>query len=182
MALLALTVIGAEKSGLVSSLADVVSSCGGNWEHSQMTELAGRFAGIVTVDVPDERADELIEALRPLDGLIDVTAQRTDGSAQAPQGSAAFTLDLTGHDRPGIVAEVTAAMAHREVTILRLETDTVDAPMAGGRLFEAHAELRAPSAGALEELKTDLERLAGELMVDIEVVDTDQAVTEVAPV
>ncbi|PIE27886.1 MAG: amino acid-binding ACT protein, partial [Micrococcales bacterium] len=74
MALLALTVIGAEKSGLVSSLADVVSSCGGNWEHSQMTELAGRFAGIVTVDVPDERADELIEALRPLDGLIDVTA------------------------------------------------------------------------------------------------------------
>ena len=44
---LVLTVIGDDRSGLVEALANVVTNHGGNWEHSQMAELAGKFAGIV---------------------------------------------------------------------------------------------------------------------------------------
>ena len=56
---LVLTVIGDDRSGLVEALANVVTNHGGNWEHSQMAELAGKFAGIVVVAVQPDRADEL---------------------------------------------------------------------------------------------------------------------------
>ena len=59
-----LTVIGDDRVGLVEALADTVSSHGGNWEHSQMAELAGKFAGIVVVTVPADRATDLTGALR----------------------------------------------------------------------------------------------------------------------
>ena len=49
MATLVLTVIGDDRAGLVNALADVVTAHGGNWERSQLAELAGKFAGIVLV-------------------------------------------------------------------------------------------------------------------------------------
>ena len=60
-----LTVIGDDRAGLVHALSDVVSRHSGNWERSQMAELAGKFAGIVVVSVPAERTDELTAAPRP---------------------------------------------------------------------------------------------------------------------
>ena len=41
----------------MNALADVVAEHGGNWERSQMAELAGKFAGIVMVTVPDTHAE-----------------------------------------------------------------------------------------------------------------------------
>ena len=66
MATLVLTVIGDDRSGLVSALSGVIAANGGSWERSQMARLAGKFAGIVLVAVPDDRADELIRDLQPL--------------------------------------------------------------------------------------------------------------------
>ena len=48
--------IGDDRAGLVNALADVVSAHEGNWERSQLAELAGKFAGIVEVSVPWENA------------------------------------------------------------------------------------------------------------------------------
>src|ERR1700754_4316017 len=74
VSVLVLTVIGDDRVGLVEALADTVSSHGGNWERSQMAELAGKFAGIVVVTVAAERAADLTDALRALDGLLEVSA------------------------------------------------------------------------------------------------------------
>ncbi len=73
MAHLVLTVVGDDRAGLVQSLADAVASHGGNWETSELAELAGAFAGIVLVSVPDDRVDELTRALEGLDGMLRVT-------------------------------------------------------------------------------------------------------------
>jgi glycine cleavage system regulatory protein len=77
-------------------------------------------------------------------------------------------LHLVGHDQPGIVLQVTEALASRGVSIEQLATATVEAPMAGGLLFEADAVLTAPEGVSTEELQTDLEALARELMVDLD--------------
>ena len=69
---LVLSVIGNDRAGLVKALADVIEQEGGNWERSHLSELAGKFAGIVVVTVPGERADGLRAALKPLHGLLDV--------------------------------------------------------------------------------------------------------------
>ena len=72
MASLVLTAIGDDRSGLVSALAGVVTEYGGNWERSQMAELAGKFAGIVLVRIPDDRVGDFTAALEPLSGVLDV--------------------------------------------------------------------------------------------------------------
>jgi glycine cleavage system regulatory protein len=167
MATLVLTVIGDDRAGLVNAVAEVVARHGGNWEQSQMAELAGKFAGIVLVTVPDTSSDALIAALQPLQGMLDITAQV--GAAPAPEARVAhFVLDLVGADRPGIVREITEVLAAHGVNIDRLRTEARDAPMSGGRLFEAHAVLEVDADTDLGALRVALERLADELMVDIE--------------
>ena len=168
MSTLVLTVIGDDRAGLVNAVAEVVARHGGNWERSQMAELAGKFAGIVLVTVPDTGADALVRDLEPLQGMLDITAQPGAVELQviAP-GARRFALDLIGGDRPGIVREITDVLAAHSVNIDTLRTETRDAPMSGGRLFEASAVLEVPGDADIGALRVALERLANELMVDI---------------
>ena len=76
MTTLILTVAGSDRPGLVAAVADIVDAHGGNWESSQLAELAGVFAGVIQVSVAPERENELQEALQAAvkDGTIDVIA------------------------------------------------------------------------------------------------------------
>ena len=71
------------------------------------------------------------------------------------------------------MAEISASLAARGVNIDELTTDVREAPMAGGTLFEARAVLTAPPATSTEELRSMLEGLADELMVEIRVSETE---------
>ncbi len=167
---LVLTAIGDDRAGLVSALADVITSHGGNWEASQMAELAGKFAGIVVVSVPSERADALVEALRTLNGLLEVSAYE---GADEDTGEAAdwnlMTLDILGNDHPGIVHEISSVLSARGLSIDTMTTSTREAPMAGGVLFEAHLDVRVPPNIQLADVRADLEHVAAELFVEMSI-------------
>ena len=90
MTTLVLTVIGDDRSGLVSMLSGVIAQHGGSWERSQMARLAGKFAGIVMVSVPDDRADALIDALEPLPRPPPV-GPGSRSSSSVPTGPASCT-------------------------------------------------------------------------------------------
>jgi glycine cleavage system regulatory protein len=170
MATFILTVIGDDRPGLVSALSAPISAHGASWERSQMSHLAGKFAGIVLVAVPDERYDALAVDLTALNAQgLHVALERTDEPAE--RESQQLHLDLLGADHPGIVAEISASLAARQVSIEELSTDIRDAPMAGGTLFEAHALLNAPLTTSTDALRSMLEGLANELMVEIRLSD-----------
>ncbi len=163
-----LSIIGTDRTGLVEALADAVASHGGNWERSHVTELAGTFAGVVLVTVPDERDDGFRAAMAPLreQGLLDVTLHEGDAPEEAAAGNL-LRLDLVGNDRPGIVHDVSRLLATLEVNIVDLQTWTSSAAMAGGTLFHAQAEVRLPVGLDADALTDHLEGLANELMVDV---------------
>jgi glycine cleavage system regulatory protein len=170
MASFILTVIGDDRPGLVSTLSAPINAHGGSWERSQMSRLAGKFAGIVLVAVPDERYDALAVELAGLSSKgLHVALERTDEPAE--HESQQLHLDLLGADHPGIVAEISASLAARQVSIEELSTDVREAPMAGGTLFEAHAVLNAPLTTSTDALRSMLEGLANELMVEIRLSD-----------
>jgi glycine cleavage system regulatory protein len=168
MATFVLTVIGDDRSGLVSALSGAVADNGGSWERSHLARLAGKFAGIVVVAVPDDRAQEFTEHLTPLQaqGLLEIRAERGD-DAVAGGEALRFSLALVGADRPGIVHAISRALAASDVGIEELQTDTREAPMAGGMLFEATATLLAPPGTSADDLRLLLEEIADELMVDL---------------
>ncbi len=137
---LVLTVIGDDRPGLVSAVSRLVEARGGSWQHSQMARLSGKFAGIALVAVPAEAVAALESDLVALaaDGLS-VSVERA--GAPTDRTGADWRLHLLGQDRPGIVAEISAALAARGVGIDELHTEVRDAPMAGGVLFEVDARL-----------------------------------------
>lgn len=173
MATLVLTAIGDDRPGLVTALSDLVTAHGGNWERSEMAQMAGKFAGIVVVTLPDERVADLVAALPTLDerGLLEVRAEQASG--QGVLSGETVELHLVGSDRPGIVREISAALAEIGVSIDELTTATREAPMAGGDLFEARAVLRLPPEVELAGVRAALEAVADELMVDLDVEPAD---------
>lgn len=166
---LILTVIGDDRPGLVGELSSVISAHQGNWLESSMSHLAGKFAGIVRVEVDAERAVALQDALARLPGLK-VTAESSAGALPA-QGRR-LKLSLVGQDRIGIVKEVTQVLARHAVNVEELATHTSSAPMSAETLFHAHAELHVAPELDARLLQSALERLSDELMVDITLDET----------
>ncbi|WP_142137221.1 ACT domain-containing protein [Acidovorax sp. SLBN-42] len=167
---LVLTVIGDDRAGFVETLAEAITAHGGNWEQSQMAELAGQFAGIVVVTVPNERADELRGALDGLEGLMEVSAHPGAEEPAAPREAwPHLRIDLIGSDHPGIVRDVSSVLARHGLSIESMATERRDAPISGGRLFEAHLVVRVPPGVEPSDARDDLERVASELFVDLTV-------------
>lgn len=165
---LVLTVLGEDRPGLVSAVSAPVEARGGSWQRSEMVRLAGKFAGVVLVSVPAAAVEGLRADLAALaDDGLHVTVEPTGRPAAAADVRTAH-LHLVGADRPGIVAEVSRAAAERGVGIEELATALVEAPMAGGTVFELDALLVAPAHADLDDLRSALETLGAELMVDVD--------------
>jgi glycine cleavage system regulatory protein len=170
METLVLTAIGDDRPGLVSALSARLQAHGALWERSQMSRLAGKFAGIVEVVLPAEAVDPLVADLHALasDGL-EVAVART--TAPPESTTHRLRLEVVGADRPGIVAEISSLLADHGLSIEEFDSHVGHAPMAGGQLFQARAVLAAPIGTDATELRTALEALADELMVDVELAD-----------
>lgn len=163
-----LTVIGADRVGLVDALSRVVAEHGGSWQRSHMTELAGTFAGVVLVQVPPDAADAFTAALGPLheQGLLDVTLRPTGGGAPG-EDAPTVRFEVVGADRPGIVHEVSHALAELGASVVDLRTATESGAMAGQALFRAEAVVRLPDGVGRWDLAAALEDLADDLIVDV---------------
>lgn len=164
-----LSIIGADRAGLVQALSEVVAEHGGSWERSHVTELAGVFAGVVLVRVPADRADALRQALRPLrdQGLLDVTLH--PGAPDEPDDEAPTVgFHVVGTDRPGIVHEVSRRLAALDVGVVDLRTRIESAAMAGSPLFRAEVVVRLPEGVTRWDVVAALEELSNDLMVDLD--------------
>jgi glycine cleavage system regulatory protein len=160
---------------LVDLVAGQVVEHGGNWLESRMCALGGEFAGILRVTVPGERRDALIQALNGLAAQGLTVVVRPGLEAQEPTGQSAVALEIVGQDRPGIVHQISAALARREVNVQDLHTAWVSAPMSGEPLFKAEARLQVPASCSLSDLRQELERIAEDLVVDLSLQEIEPA-------
>ena len=163
---LVLTLIGPDHPGIVDSVSEVVAAHGGNWLESRMAHLAGKFAGVLCVEVADEQAAALEEALGRLEvGGLKVIVERSV-PVEAPRQHA-MEIELLGIDRPGLVHEVSALLAAHGMNVEELATDRPAAAHSGDRMFHAHIRVIIPETVDVTAVRHGLERLAGDLMVEI---------------
>lgn len=165
---LVLTVIGEDRPGLVEALAKLIGEHDGSWDESRMARLAGHFAGVVQIQLPEDRAQGLIEALPTLSERgLSASVVDSDWSLVNVDHRDSIRIELVGLDRPGIVREISSALAALGVSVQDLRTVVESAPMSGERLFRAQAELAPPADVPIERIRAALERLADDMMVDI---------------
>ena len=177
LATLVMTVIGADRPGLVQMVAARVADHAGNWLESRMCRLGGQFAGILRVEVPAARRDELLDALRTLevDGLnVIVHAEGEDAvTAKASGKGSLVAIELVGTDRPGILRSISGVFAAHGVNVEELASERINAPMDGGVLFQARATVFVPAEVRLANVRVDLEKIAADLMVDLKLVPVE---------
>ncbi len=164
---LVVSLVGADRQGIVSSVAERAQRFGANWAASRMTRLAGEFAGMVHLEVPREKADALATALRDLASSgLQVVVARSDG-ANLPSSLRVVELELVGEDRLGIVSNLTKLLAGRGISIESIHTDIVRSGVSGKQTFKIEAHLLVPAALSVEALQQEVGTLASEMMLDI---------------
>ena len=163
---LVLTVIGDDRPGLVEQLANTVTANSGNWLESSMSQLAGKFAGILKISVADDKADKLVADLQSLSDNLKLVIERVSGETEV-ENKQMVTLNLVGNDRPGIVKEISAALASQGVNVEELNTHCSPAPMTADMLFTVKSHLKVPAGLDIEALKNGLEDIADDLIVEV---------------
>jgi glycine cleavage system regulatory protein len=164
---LVMTIVGPDRTGLVESVARVVADHGGNWLESRMCRLGGEFAGLLRIEIPVEKKSLLLISIQELqkDGL-QIVIRADDAGAVSATGRQT-KLEIVGSDRPGIVREITTALARANVNVEEFSSEVSSAPMSGETLFKASARLQLPERCDLAALKKDLEKIAADLLVDV---------------
>ncbi len=162
-----LTVTSPDRPGLIDRLSTVLLAHGANWQESRLVTLSGQFAGLLLASLPDAELDALQSDLEGLstEGL----AVSVVLCGAAPEGPAprAVTLQMTGQDRPGIIHEISHALAACGVSIDELDSRCGSASWSGEVIFHVTAALSVPAELPTARLREVLEALGNELMVDI---------------
>ncbi|SDZ75681.1 glycine cleavage system protein R [Microbulbifer marinus] len=164
---LVISLISDDKPGVVEKLSAVVAENGGNWEDSRMAHFAGKFAGILRVSVPSDSCQNLKDALGELAGDgFKLVIEEAVAVAAGPQQT--VTLKLVGNDRPGIVREISRALAARNINMEQLETGYDSTPWSGEPLFTAECVITVAEDMDFDGLRDELDEIANELGVEID--------------
>ncbi|MEP6759983.1 MAG: ACT domain-containing protein [Sporichthyaceae bacterium] len=170
MTLLAVTVIGHDRPGIIAEATGILAQLGGNLEDSTMSILRGHFAMVLLVSC-DAAADAVEDELQPMtsDGRLLVSVREVPVEAEpAPTGSA-HLLSVHGADRAGIVSAVAGVVAGAGGNITDLSTRL------SGDLYVLLAEVDLPPGVDAGALTRDLESVADPLGVEVALrpLDTD---------
>ncbi len=162
------TLFAKDRPGIVRALSDTVLTHKGNWLESSLSRLCGQFTGIVHVEVVSSDRAALIAAFDELksDG-IHVTVQQHDGVKDDDQEVNGLQILIEANDRPGIVKEITEALAAENVNVDNIDTEVESASMAGYPIFRAHLFLAMPDDLSEDDLADVLEGVSDDVMVSI---------------
>jgi glycine cleavage system transcriptional repressor len=161
MPLLAITVLGHDRPGIIAETTGVLAGLGLNIEDSTMTLLRGHFAMMLITD-GDTDAASVEEELSSLtaDGSLSVSVRAVPAESPVSRGSS-YLLSVHGGDRPGIVSSVVAEVASVGGNITDLTTRLA------GDLYVLIAEVDLPGGADPAVLEDSLAATGTSLGVDV---------------
>lgn len=164
-----ITFIGDDRPGLVEELSRTIENNNGNWHESRLSQLGGKFAGLVLVSLPEESGAGLEEELKAL-SASGLSVRVTPTSATAPPASGrSVTLNVLGPDRLGIVKEISHALAQRRINVVEMDSEVGSAAMSGEALFKARIDVVVPEATDMGDLQDALDDIAEHMTLDIDI-------------
>lgn len=163
-----ITFIGDDRPGLVEELSGVIENLRGSWLESRLSQLGGKFAGLILVSLPQETGEELEAELKSLSagGLsVRVTPTSPDSTRHTDRP---ITLTVIGPDRLGIVKEISHALAQRQINVVEMDSQVDSAAMSGELLFKARIDALVPETTDMGDLAESLDEIANHMTLDID--------------
>ena len=175
--LFALSAIGRDRAGIVADLAELIYECDCNLEDSSMTILGSEFAVLLLLSSVGPDAEQRLSSgckrlewekrltvfFRPLEGEPVSYATREHAHR--------YGLQAIGVDRAGIVAKIARCLADHAANITALNTQTRPEPESGTPLFTMRIAMTVPASVDRQALRERLDRVAGELCVELTLAD-----------
>ena len=163
---LVITFISDDRPGLVEKLSQMVQQHDGNWLESKMAQLSGKFTGIVEISLPDKQVSVLTQELKALssEGISLLAEAVVSEPPQAILNSG--EVSILGLDRPGIVKEISTALAALDINVEEFHSLVEAAPMSGQPLFKAELAIGIPGTVNLQELNENLDAISQSLDIE----------------
>lgn len=162
-----LTAVGPDRPGLVERVSKLIHAAGANIEDSRMAILGGEFALILLFGGEPAAIAKVESQANDVAGELDLQINLKSTEGRRRTGDyLPYRLRVSGVDRPGIVAHVSALLAGRQVNVAALDSSLEHAPLSGTPLFQLRALLQVPSELALASLRAELGRLCEEENLD----------------
>lgn len=162
MTVLAVTVLGHDRPGIIAQATSAIGRLGLNLEDSTMTLLRGHFA-FMLICSGDADTDEVAQALAPLaeDGSLEVSVREVQAEPEHASEGSPYQLAVHGGDRPGIVSALMSVIADAGGNVTDLSTRL------SGDLYVVIAEVDMPSTADIAGTHDRLAKVAGELGVGV---------------
>ena len=166
MQTLVLSFISNDRPGLVEQLSSIIHQYQGHWLESQMAQMAGKFTGIVEINVDNAQSFALTQALQALSAEgISVLIEAVN-EIDILDKHRAGELSILGLDRPGIVNEVSTALAAQHINVESFHSFVEAAPMSGEPLFKAEILIAMPTQVDTDELNDKFELISQSLDIE----------------
>ncbi len=165
----AVTVIGADRPGIVAGVTRALYELGCNLEDASSTILSGQFSMMLIVRLP--RHADIAQFEHALENTatelgVEVTVSSVSGSGEtAPRSTHRITV--YGADRPGIVYRVSELLASRGVNITELSSRVV-----GSADHPVYALMLEVDLADESGVAAQLNELADQLQVDVSLQST----------
>ena len=163
--LVAVTVVGIDRPGIVASICQVLYEEGCNLEDVSSTILRGHFSMMLLVHIPEStQAEELERHLQTTGdelGLSVTVRSVVEATSQTPAPT--HMVSVYGADKPGIVFKVAERLADLGANITDLTSRVIGE--AGAPVYAVMLEVVFPEGAEPDELLS----LRGELNMDVSV-------------
>jgi glycine cleavage system transcriptional repressor len=165
--LLAVTVIGADRTGLVRDVSRAISAAGGSIMQSRMTTLGSEFAMLALVAANWHAIKKVQEALTELGNETELTVTfRATEERDGRPPAAPYNVDIVSMDHEGIVAGLAGFFASRGIEIADLNTRQYNAAHTGARMFGIQMAVNVPATVHLATLRDEFHEYCEEQNLD----------------
>lgn len=165
--LLAVTAIGADRTGLVRDVSQAISSAGGSILQSRMTALGREFAMLALVSANWHAIRKVEQALDDLNQNAGLTiSYRATEERTRPTAAFPYNVDIVAMDQEGIVAGLAGFFASRDIEIADLSTRHYNAAHTGAAMFAVQMAINIPARVHLAGLREEFHEFCEERNLD----------------
>lgn len=173
--MLSLSAIGKDRTGIVSSISEILFKLGCNIEDSTMTLLSGQFAVILLLDCP--KNSDVSKIKRSLNSSmkklgLSFSVTEVDKPKTNKKNFGDYVIAVYGSDRVGIVYNVSKFLAAKKINITDVQTKISGTK---DKVYIMLLEVNIPKTLKIENVKQSLQQLAKELNVEIFVNQADSS-------
>lgn len=164
---IAITLMGANRVGLIENFTKAVRDCGCSIGDSRMTVLGDRFTLMLLLTGPWDAIAKIESMLPRLEGQLQVkTLSQRAEPRKRHNNMMPYAIEVVAVDRLGIVHEITQFFTQREIGVEDMYSGSYTAAHTGTPMFSLHMTISVPTDVSIAGLRGEFMDFCDHLNLD----------------